>query len=1135
MESLLQRGRDAMAAASRFLRRLLPRASRRLAARGPVEGRGAADVQEKQAFAVYCDADRSLRFYRRAEVPQEGESFEGRTVDEVYTGHSFTDGAMGAPLLRRRPWGHHAYDVETVEVVDEGIAPESTARWFSAFERMAFCDLSKLDTSRVTSMAAMFDECWSLESLDLSGFDTSNVGDMNWMFRRCSSLESLDLSGFDTGNVKDMHAMFAYCSSLAALDLSGFDTSRTENMAYMFAGCESLKELDLSGFDTARVEDMTGMFRGCSSVKTLDLSDFDTGNVEDMSSMFEDCKSLTGLDLASFDTGNVKYMHTMFAYCSSLAALDLSGFETGNVEDMGDMFRRCSRLVSLDLSGFDTSRTEDMAYMFTDCKSLASLDLSGFDTGRVETTGGMFFGCARLESLNLSGFDPVRVEGISDMFYGCDSLPAETLRAIEAKIAGEAPQEKQAFAVYCDADKSLRFYRRAEVPQEGESFEGQTVDAVYPEDAFSPGEDGGHPWDVHAQDVETVEVVDEGIAPSSTAYWLHGFDRMTSCDLSKLDTSNVTSMTDMFDGCSSLESLDLSGFDTSHVVSMAGMFDGCASVESIDLSGFDTSGVKSMTGMFRDCESLRKLDLSGFDTENVRSMCAMFERCRSLQKLDLSSFDTSHVDLMLSMFQGCSSLKELDLSSFDTSHVEDMDCMFYNCSALKDIDLSGFDLSSIMDQARDAGRMFDGCDSLSAETVWAFDEKVAIAALSPLETAILPLYRESDDECELVPPIEALERRAQGFPAEERGWTMRSEDGRTAASENLVALFEGAEVCSINEDAGRLLVTFTEEGLISDAEIRLSPSPDAGWDDCEPPHVALWTTCSGEPMQWVIGACPTEAELVGAETGGTIRAVATADGGGTWSATVSDAGREIRLGGAVCADSAAQFAEAAESIEGAMSGTLASFASARGIDGEALLADWARESRGADPEKTGVLDAVETLGPLSAYARDSSRPAVQDAGRTVEAVRAGAEAAGIYRAEEMGAARAASVDAAVSMMAKGANGFAVVYRDLAFAPAADDTWTVMKQSAEGSFSPFEAGWRPGALSFDEQAASADVAKMGAATSAECNAGGWRDAGVRAAEAPAKEAPGKRAQAPARVDPALLADAGALGASSRGAR
>ena len=1781
--------------------------------------RAAEGPQEKQAFAVYCDADKSLRFYNRAEVPLAGGRFEGRTVDEVYTGHSFTDGAMGAPLLRRRPWGHHDRDVETVEVVDEGIAPESTARWFSGFERMAFCDLSKLDTSRVTSMAAMF--------------------------RDCSSLESLDLSGFDTGNVKDMHTMFAYCSSLAALDLSGFDTSRAENMAYMFADCKSLASLDLSGFDTGRVETMEGMFDGCSSLAALDLSDFDTGNVENMSSMFEDCKSLTGLDLASFDTARVETMHGMFADCSSLAALDLSGFETGNVEDMGDMFRRCSRLVSLDLSGFDTSRAENMAYMFADCKSLASLDLSGFDTGRVETTGGMFFGCTRLESLNLSGFDPVRVETISDMFYGCGSLPAETVRAIEAKIAaakddlqeekdpaspireaeavgakapkpspltegqgtpsfsaaaiaaqiagllnatesrradlGEAAYSRsieaaqtvlravgiearrdaasgawtcvapdgtvsaaQARAAALAATEALDGAERAWAAEAGvaltsdmrladpagaqeiideeglselSSFEsaralvggilaelGVAVERIrgtsavrvlpttltaraaaaaeewialhvpaeagrYPEgwaaarraatgllnartlgvtgagagDAemraalaeaarFADGavKVGSNPNAIGANELaRTLQRAAEGAAPTPAdpgfeppavkegAFLVHDFGEPNRASAARLvedaytasgwswevetlslsgdaweavdicyvdeaesplaaiglangavygadpismdeyralpraqeapvvDRGEITRAverlnadekafqaaqrslgsirldrhgmnddedearemldddewsayiaafddhgdalaaltagggTPVFDPeareWSAIEEGDVEGalaaarradaelqeiaenakalyslesgrieesaletleFETLEAVSalqanLAGARAVCAragaplwrvargselragrprpeegtaiagaismwaaggpgklsytaqtpsgeticggtvsaseagrweaagaagaeggqgyrigAFDDIDDAVLGIMGDASRLGVEADTAGIERAateagdelleEVSGIDgageaphaaviasaarAEDPAASVRLAARAYELKALDggetASTLAARAADLaareiaegiavpgarervaglsrggdaeemaaeaLASAFPDALGGAErgvarrialYDERDYAGARAEEMRPAWGEVLAAYGLDPADLPFEAYLAARRDnalaaalhamesraASRggsavtdggtvpaMADGpeacreavsrivdedgeyvvegrdgsrtrvrasaadepfelsrklhcsgavgparlasgarwtadpagdrmalramltADLPALEVTAEFDEDGAWSAearaidpvtgamapagqpawgladrdaarewcedaawrlgfgLSPdaggwaqaaasVEQARLPLYRSSQGARALDLSIAALERRAQGFPPDGSGWAMRTADGRMFGSTSLDSLFEGVDVLSIDEDEDGMTATLSDGGERFEAELRLSPAEAADWDECEPPCVGPWAATSGEPLQWSLGSCPTEAELTSTEAHGRIAAKASAEAGGTWSATVTDAGREVarvrglasaeqareicemsafRLGGAVCTAAAYQFAEASAKVEAATAGTLADFSLAPGIDGESLLADWARESHGIDAEDATVLDAAASLGPLSAYAADRARPAVQEAGRTVDAVREGAAAAGIARARSLVAARAASIEAAVSMMAAGPTGAAVVYRDLAFAPAADGTWTVMKEAGDGSFSPFEAGWRPGALSLDERAASAEVAQMELASPVECAAGRWAGAG-----------------------------------------
>ena len=115
-------------------------------------------------------------------------------------------------------------------------------------------------------------------------------------------------------------------------------------------------------------------------------------------------------------------------------------------------------------------------------------------------------------------------------------------------------------------------------------------------------------------------------------------------------------------------------------------FDNKSNIKSIKkLKGLDTSKVTNMAYMFDGCSSLTSLDLSNFNTSNVTSMYSMFQNCSSLTSLDLSNFNTSNVTSMNSMFYYCSSLTSLDLSNFDTSNVTDMKYMFYGCSSLKDV------------------------------------------------------------------------------------------------------------------------------------------------------------------------------------------------------------------------------------------------------------------------------------------------------------------------------------------------------------------------------------------------------------------------------------------------------------------
>ena len=111
--------------------------------------------------------------------------------------------------------------------------------------------------------------------------------------------------------------------------------------------------------------------------------------------------------------------------------------------------------------------------------------------------------------------------------------------------------------------------------------------------------------------------------------------------LSNIDTSEVTSMKGMF-YASKIKSLDLSSWDTSAVTDMSYMFNGCANLTKIDgVKNLNTSSVTSMKNMFHGDYSLTELDLSHFNTEKVTDMGDMLSYLISLNYLDLSSFDTT--------------------------------------------------------------------------------------------------------------------------------------------------------------------------------------------------------------------------------------------------------------------------------------------------------------------------------------------------------------------------------------------------------------------------------------------------------------------------------------------------------------
>ena len=212
------------------------------------------------------------------------------------------------------------------------IANKDSAYLFGGFTKLESIEgLEYLDTSQVTNMSSIFNNCRKLISLDLSSFDTSQVTNMSDMFSYCSNLTSLNVSSFDTSQVTNMSYMFSYCSNLTSLNLSGFDTSKVTNMSSMFNSCEKLISLDLSNFDTSKVINMSYMFRYCSNLKNITLTRFNTVNTTHMTGMFQKCSSLEELDLSSFNTENVLYTGSMFAGCKNLITIDFRNATFDNV------------------------------------------------------------------------------------------------------------------------------------------------------------------------------------------------------------------------------------------------------------------------------------------------------------------------------------------------------------------------------------------------------------------------------------------------------------------------------------------------------------------------------------------------------------------------------------------------------------------------------------------------------------------------------------------------------------------------------------------------------------------------------------------------------------------------------------
>lgn len=118
------------------------------------------------------------------------------------------------------------------------------------------------------------------------------------------------------------------------------------------------------------------------------------------------------------------------------------------------------------------------------------------------------------------------------------------------------------------------------------------------------------------------------------------------------------------------------GWDSSNLIDMQFMFFGCSNVKSLNLSHINTSKVTNMTQCFRNCSSLTSLNLQNWNTSNVTNMQRMFGDCRSLTTLDISHFDMSRITNGSYIFDNCQKLSFLNISSWDLTQVTSIGSMF---------------------------------------------------------------------------------------------------------------------------------------------------------------------------------------------------------------------------------------------------------------------------------------------------------------------------------------------------------------------------------------------------------------------------------------------------------------------------
>ena len=381
----------------------------------------------------------------------------------------------------------------------------------------------------------------------------------------------------------DSSYMFAYFESATSIDTS-FDTSFVQNATFMLSS-NGVTSYDVSGFNTSNMTDMNHMFYYNQNLTAIDLSNFDTSKATNMVDMIGNMHNLVDINISNFDftaynpsdgwlmskltTGtystirkltmdNVIFPTNMYAglaYLDSIQQISLNNVDTSHVTNMQYMFEywgsssSSSTKLYLDLSSFDTSNVTNMEGMFYHNSYLTGINLSSFDTRKVTNMEYMFYYNKELLNLNLSNFD-VSHASINNIFHSCDKL--QMLNISNWDLSNCPTGSYDALINKIGRPDSLQY--------------------------------------LYANNV---------IFPANMTYGLGGLSNLVYISLQGADTSNVTTMKQMFTYMSKLTTIDLSSFDTRKVMDMSSMFYSMPELTTIYVSDdFVVDQVASSGSMF---------------------------------------------------------------------------------------------------------------------------------------------------------------------------------------------------------------------------------------------------------------------------------------------------------------------------------------------------------------------------------------------------------------------------------------------------------------------------------------------------------------------------------------------------------
>lgn len=681
-----------------------------------------------------------------------------------------------------------------------GVNMEDSVPWVEYIDDITkIVILGPIRFNQDSNIAGLFSNHTKLVEIEgLSNVDVSNIVNISSLFKGCSLLESVDMTTWTLVSsdvqVKDI---FKDCTNLVE-----FTTPAAFNNLIVSTLIESLgtntkwkiknsvnkyETLTTLATHTTYVKYGFGYWGECKFRLINDTINIEGGNVNvsySVNSVYQspfidysdvlshiiikdtitfdstvvlDClfkgltklRSISGLIKCEF--GNIK-RDNMFIDCNQLEDYDYNTFETNSVENFGSMFNNCVSLQSLDLSNFDFSSATDTTKLVNDCKSLAYIQtpLDNSDTAKTLE--------AELEKTYKRGNNTISTNGFDGVMM---------FNSKNANLIGTCcwTIENQVLTIGFG-----------------------TIDSIPTE----------LPWKDYKSDIKAVEILgDVNFSTPNTS--LNGFFQdFNRCNkiigLNHINLTNVTSIENMFSGCSSLTELDLSNW-TLDGITISGMLFNCSKLDKFIAPTLTDSSIlapmlnnlgkwieeNNITGVYGELLTVTPKKIYYKSNRGKWNECYWYVDDTTLiieatdekykggnsayvesddgTKVYQSPFELTKAEIMKivithkiefesntvldCLFKGFSSLVEIEgFNNLDTTNVVSMNSMFSGCTSLVTLDFSSFNLTNVTT----IDNFLESCQLIRFTTSTTIPESIN----TKIAKSILPAYKLEGTEDEYI-------------------------------------------------------------------------------------------------------------------------------------------------------------------------------------------------------------------------------------------------------------------------------------------------------------------------------------------------------------------------------------------------